>query len=67
MHVLFYKVSYDVTSNGPDRALTFYRTLPSQRAANVGLLALIARFGWYRIAIVSSQDGFFVEVITSLL
>lgn len=56
------QVSYDITSSEPDKTSTFYRTLPSDRAANVGRLNLIARFEWFRIATISSQDRYYAQV-----
>lgn len=64
LHVALYnlQVSYDITSSVPDKASTFYRTLPSDRAANIGRLSLIARFEWFRIATVSSQERYYAQV-----
>ena len=65
MIVLIYlmQISYDITSPEPDKiSETFYRTLPSDRAANIGRLNLIARFKWFRIATISSQERYYAQV-----
>ena len=56
------QVSYDVTSSEPDKAATFYHTLPSDRATNIGRLSLINRFEWFRIATISSQERYYTQV-----
>ena len=56
------QISYAVTSKGPDEALSFYRTLPSFRSANVGRLLLLIRNRWFRIASISSIETFYAKV-----
>ena len=57
------QVSYDITNTGADQESSFYRTLPSDREANTGRLLLMAKFKWFRIAIISSDETYYAQVI----
>ena len=45
-----------------DSVFSFYRTLPSDLATNIGRIGLVSRFDWLRIAVVSFQDRYYSHV-----
>ena len=57
------QVSYDITNTGADQESSFYRTLPSDHEANIGRLVLMSKFEWFRIAVVSSDEIYYAQVM----
>ena len=60
---LIIQISYDITNTAADQESSFYRTIPSDYTANIGRLVLMAKFEWFRIAIISSNEIYYAQAI----
>ena len=57
----------DISLNPFTENHNFFRNLPSDLFLNYARFALLARFNWYSVGVLSSEDSFHVKVGPSLI